>query len=549
MYNPIPLRKTDKIAEAVLTSYIAKLFVVRNPLSKYNFTTWIQRNFANASLDMENRQVTNPVRGNNHIPSDKTLPRIYTSLMASFNSFKSLDGNWFCFEYAHRDTIFDKKDLDRENKNYVICGKDKDGNALYMDLHGDVYVYKNGMSLLGGFLSITGDWGKAPVEHATIKNMNYNRCPILLMLLFHYGFNKTLRKIKAMYRTEAANIRSTATYDEYAVEFRDERFLFKKGDPVCDLILGGFEEIKNTIREYNPEDLVRGSVFNNLLTEMGLNNNHYKEMRFLFDGMIDPITADILKNKMHEPTDLASLLIRCTELIAYDRHPTKSETMLMRTRGMERFGGYLAAVLAKAAKDCLRAPNPANQVFKVGPRDLWMLLTQDQTTQLEKCLNPIHYLKERESVSLTGRGGQSSRTLTKEGRAFNKGDVGQYSEATPASGKVGVRVGRPQNPLVDDIYGFANGEEFSMEKYGNAGLMSTTASVIPSMDKDDGKNGRLKTSLTAGRFCIKPCLNLVWKRTIVKTRPGTIGQRVPSAANTLSLLRYGERSTTIESQA
>lgn len=477
-----PLRKVSAFRCAI-TSYAGKLFIQRSQLAKYDSSAWIVKKISGSALDASDRRVSNAARGSAPIPKNVHLPRAYTALMGDFTSFDS-GKNKFFLDYAHREEKFGIKEVKAvEKKGHIVCGKGEKG-LLTMDMDGNVHTHEGKASKnLGEFMDVLGgNWGRRPVDYVELMNLRGARIPIILALAYQFGLTKALRMIKAKYRTEPSNVRATTRPNEFAVNFKDERLIVDLRDPIVNILIPGFAVIDKISKDFRYADMNRKDVYSPLLGAIGIEKFQINELDIIYDMFIDPITKEVLE-EMNEPTDIDLLFVRCAELVITDEHPDETDPEFMRERRMERISGFLYKHMLTAIKEQRNKPNPSIHPVYIGPRDLWRSLGDDQTSQLVKELNPIHTLKEEEAVSLSGEGGRSAVSLVKSSRVFNPKDVGRYSEATPDSGKVGIRTFAPPNAKIKSVRGMHG--DFDFKRDGATSVISTTALVLPAMHNDD----------------------------------------------------------------
>lgn len=477
-----PISKTAPHRVA-LTSYYGKIFIARNTLVKHDYGAWLVRNINRIIEDNEDKRISQVRYGSNMAPIDLMLPRTYTTLMTQISQFKSKSIT-FNFEFEKRNEVFGEKNVKRfGKKGAIIVGKDK--THLYV-LNRDDTVFKTdgkNQEDIGHFTEVIGGgWPPLPIQFSEIPKLKGKRISIGLVLGYFMGLAKLLKKLKVKYRSEPANIRSTAKGDEREFIFADERLIYK-GDATAMLIINGFVMVKDQIKNFKLSDMNKRQAYGPILKSIGLEKYQVTELNLIDDLFVDPITEEILVD-MKEPTTFQDLCIRSTELVVTDEHYRETDPKLsVRERRLERVPGFIYSTLVKAVREQRNKPNPSIHPVYIGQREVWSSIAQDNTTQLIKELNPIHTLKQIEAVSLSGEGGRGAKTLVKKSRAFDPNDVGRYSEATPDSGKVGIRTFTPPNPKIKNLRGMHG--EFDFEKDGSTSVLSTTGLLLPASHHDD----------------------------------------------------------------
>lgn len=490
-----------------MTSYFGKLFIQRSPKAVDNYTKWLANTIRKAGLDQSDDRIKDIQFGKQDLPKVK-LPREYSAVMPSVTKFVTRDKTFY-FEYAKRDIAFTPEAVKKAEKNgMVVCGSTAARNLLTMDEGGNIYEIVDGKPVvLGPFLEVIGgNWGKVPMDYAEVMIFG-KRVPLALILGYYQGLRKTLRDIKAKYRTEPSNQRSTAAPDEFMIQFEDERLYIKDNDPEVVMLMQGLARGNKHNRIFKIADYERPDVYGPLMAEYGITQSHIRELDLINDLFLDPITIDILK-EMKEPTELLPLFYRCVSLITSDEAPDEADRAFMRRRGLERVSGMVYKAMVGAMREQRNKPNPTQHPVYMGPRDVWMQVNADPTVQLVKQLNPMHAIKEQAAVSMSGEGGRSAVSLVKKSRVFHHSDIGQIAESTPDSGKVGIRTYMPANPKISNLYGMTG--EFDFEEDGSTSVLSTTGLTMPAINHDDGKRANLadvqkSAMVPAAGYVATPC--------------------------------------------
>ena len=481
----VPLRKTAPDI-ARISAYPGKVAVMRSPLAKNRYDRWLQKAIGAIALDAKDDRITNQQFGASKIP-DVALPLEYTAVMTVMTKFKTRNGVVFFFDYENRATELGDAALKGETNKLVACGK-RGNNPVYMSSNGTVFELSNGSMIdLGHFRDIVGGLGKPPrdiVETQVFKK----RIPLALALTLHLGLSGLIKKMGAKYRSEPSNQRASAGSHEIAITFKDVRIYVDATDPVISMMFAGLADM-DSLSSFSMSDIDRKDVVGSLLRTSGLDASGIVELEIINEAFLDPMTIDTLKD-MKLPTNMIDLYLEAAKLVRNDQMQEETDRRLQRRRKMERVPGFVYVAIYNAIRRQRNKPNPSIHGLEVGPRDVWNAMTQDQTSQRVKDLNPIHTLKEQEVVSLSGAGGRSAVSLVKKSRAFSQTDVGVISESTPDSGKVGVRTYMSGNSKVKNLRGLY--EEFDFKRDGSTSVLSTTSLIMPGMTHDDQHSlGRL----------------------------------------------------------
>ena len=210
--------------------------------------------------------------------------------------------------------------------------------------------------------------------------------------------------------------------EQYAVKFADETLVFDRKDYRTAIVMGGFRQIKDIIKNYSVYEFDLKDVYGTILLDMKISARYTRELDLMRDLWVDPISRDVLK-QMGEPTDFVQLLLRAADMLVIDQHKETRDEEGFRLRGYERFSGFAYKEMVDAVRVHNNKPSKANSKVEVNPQAVWMKILQDQTTAPVEDSNPIHSLKEQEIVVYRGAGGRDARTLNSESRKYHENSI------------------------------------------------------------------------------------------------------------------------------
>ena len=250
------------------------------------------------------------------------------------------------------------------------------------------------------------------------------------------------------------------------------------------MMLGGFHQYREAIRNYSVYDFDNKDVYYNVLEANGIGVRYIREMDLMFQLFVDHITKELLV-EMKEPTDFVGLLIRSCELLLTDHHPDETDMEYMRIRGYERLARAVYNELVKSTRLYSARPIGSGTAIEVNPQAVWQSVLQDASLGLVEESNPIHNLKEKEVVTYAGTGGRSSRSMVKRSRIYHENDMGVISEATVDSSDVAVITYLTANPNFNTLRGTTR--RYDKKEDGPTNLLSTSALLAPAATHDDPK--------------------------------------------------------------
>lgn len=481
----LPIRKTrsDRVA---LTSYYGKAFVDRSPKAVNNYGRWIISIISKIAMDGSDNTVTNLVFSSAPLPKLE-LPRHYTAVAQSILKFTS--GKYdFYFGYANIDKIFPTASIERAKElELVICGTVNEEPLKYlgMDVDGNLSAFdaksEEGIGALSDILSV-GD-KRVPIEFAEIKVFG-KAVPLVLFLGYIHGLGKLLDIVGINHRWVEAGKQTNLESYEYRFRFRNESLVIDTRDRLGALIIGGLSAVARITPGHDSFEFNKKGVYGHVLEMVGLGRHILKEVELMDRMFIDPITKELLQ-EMKEPVELRKLLIRAAELLLTDSYTDEMDTSQMRIKGYERFSGFVYKRMVEAIRTHRSAPNITKSQISTNPKSVWGDILADQAVMLVEESNPLHNLRERESVTFAGQGGRDAKTMVERTRIFHTNDVGVISESTPDSSKVGIRSYMPPNAKFNSLRGTTN--RFDYEVDGATSAISTVALFSPGATHMDAK--------------------------------------------------------------
>lgn len=490
----LPIRKVSP-EEVALTSYYCKMFVNRTPRKQYNYSAWLINNIISASLSDVEGNTISKVMLNDVSDTSQVVPRAYSAVAIRVSSFAS-DGNTFFFDVNKIEENLGEK---WDGKLPIPVGKNKSGAVIYMDSDNSLLLGRKG-EVLGRFDEVIGlDISNRPTDFAETKIFS-KTLPVGIILGYHLGLGtliKTLKcKVKKLGRREQYQLES----DEYALYFKSHKLIFSEKDKIATLVLKGFSRADKTTRKHELYDYDTPLNYNAILDALKVPVRYLKEIPLMFDMWVDPITKDILLD-MGEPIDLVLLYLRACELLLDDSHPQSTDVAFMRDKGYERHAGLMYGELVRAVRAYHNKPlSPTNKV-EMNPEAVWYSITKDPAHMILKEANPIHELKEQESVIYGGTGGRSTVTMTAKDRTFHVNSLGSTSEATVDNGDTGAVIYTTFNPAYKNVRGMTN--RVSIEGDLEPGrLVSTSMLLAPAAENEDAKRtGFTSVQNSSSTFC------------------------------------------------
>lgn len=481
----IPIRKVSPLKVA-LTSYTNKTFVLRSPRAEHAFDQWLTRQIDVKARDHSNPIVSNPRYAELDL-SEFHLPRVYTALSNKFSGFDN-GANHLYFNYPKRNAYFKEKfgiDSEAYEFNDMVMVGVREGRPILLDKAGIFYLKEGNTELepMGNILDLVGiNAAKAPLEAVDVK-VSGKDLPIGFVLGYQLGFTNLLDKLGVKYQAHPRGTRIVVSGEDYTLAFNDEILVFPRDDYKSMLVLGGLRRYHKVLRNYSRYDFDKKDVYHRLLIEMDMGNRFIREIDFLFEAFVDPITEGMLV-EMGEPTTFEGLLFRSVEMLMEDWAPGEVDGQYMRYRGYERIAGQIFSSLSKAVKRYNSREGSTDVKVVLDRHEVWTKLNDPTIATIEDS-NPIANLREQEAMTYRGDGGRAAVSMVARTRVYGESDLGVVSESTVDSGDVGIIAYMTPDANFTSMRGLTR--LFDPTKDGKSKLLSTSALLGVGMAHDDMK--------------------------------------------------------------
>ena len=482
-----PIRKISH-NQVALTSYVSKFFVTRSDLSAYSQERWLEKQLIGLSNDNPNVKINFA----NCFKFDTLAPVKFTILSRIVSKIE-IGKYIFNFDASKLNNIYGKELVETialSKKNQIVVGKVINKNAiLLMGEDGSIFECSTDkydqVNFVGSIESILGfDLSKSPVDMLTV-NIAGKELPLVFVLGYYLGLGNLLTTIGAKFERHPKGSRLSIEDNQFAIRFLDETLVFNRKEYGTSIIVAGFRQIKDVIKNYSVYDFDLKDVYGTILLDLKISARFTRELDLMRDLWVDPITKDVLK-AMKEPTDYVKLLLRSAEMLTIDQHKETRDEDGFRLRGYERVAGFAYKEMVDAVRIHNNKPSKANSKVEVNPQAVWMKILQDQTTAPVEDSNPIHSLKESEIVVYRGAGGRDARTLNSESRKYHENSIGVLSDSTVDNGDAGTVVYLTADPNITSTLGLTKvTDKKELKDVPPTKLLSTTSLVCPTIEYDD----------------------------------------------------------------
>lgn len=318
-------------------------------------------------------------------------------------------------------------------------------------------------------------------EWTELKILDKN-FPVVYILGFEYGLRRVLEHIKLAYKFFPLETRVARTPTTIVVPFADGNLVFDRYPLEKSFVASGL--LKFNTKAYTFGSFDTQDEYYTLLQDNGYSMNYLRGISAFFKFFVDPITRDVLL-KMQEPTDVAGLLLRATQMLTTDDAIIAASMKNHRMRGYEQFSAILYNEIYRsfAAYENVRGNR---KTFSINPEAVFQRIIGDQTLRAVEETNPMENIKDKHAFTYAGMGGRTAESFVVEDRVYPPDGVGVISEATPDSGKVALNAYLTANPVVENMRGmYTDTTQTGQENLQPSQLVSVSALVMPCSTNDE----------------------------------------------------------------
>lgn len=475
----VPIRKINA-DEVSLASYYGKLHINRGRRQSINFDIKLYQAIKKAKNSQPSNNLDVSYTNGDVFIIGKNYPRDYSGLSKHFVDL-TLDGKYvFVFDQTKLHDLLNEIGINFTLDEFIVGYNKETRQLIMMRDNGSIYCSDGEQpefSTIGEYILGKGE-GKLPKDQAFIEIYGAS-IPIGLVLSYYYGLHNLLSITGIDY--DITRERKSPSKNTGVIKFTD-CYLSYDANHKCATIFNSLSACAKVLNERLFMELEDQDNYNRLFSLCGFNIGHLNEVAVLQNLFIDPITKDRLE-MMGEPTEFKKLLIRAAEMLKTDYYLHSNDFNEQVIRGYERIPGLIYEQIAKSVRGYYARTQSRRSKVALDNYAVWNSITNDPTIIQTENLNPIHNLKEKESVTFTGTGGRKKDTMTRPTRVFLDTDKGIISDATKDSSDVGIEAIMVASPKIKNFYGFT--ERFNDKTDNAANLLSTTALLYPYADVDD----------------------------------------------------------------
>jgi DNA-directed RNA polymerase beta subunit len=319
--------------------------------------------------------------------------------------------------------------------------------------------------------------------------------PLFVILSFAFGFEETLKRYKLSYR-----ISSKKTKDDlFAIKISPTEYL------IFDNVDSEFKEelCKSFTREKDISNLdidgIFGSkeYFQNMIIKMTGRVNSISRISSCIENIVDPVAIQVLVNKQL-PTDLETIMEYMSRKVVTGFFQRRNDLSNQRIRNSEVLVHLLQKQILSAYTEYREQVLSGNKdaKFYIQPEKLMsQFVNLDLVTNMEYS-NPIEEMSSITRISPIGKGISGipdKRAIQVKDRSV---DPSYFGNVDPVDTPEGDTIGISQQLTVNALITSSRGLIMTKNEDDNerSGILSTTSSMIPFIECNDGARMMMATS-------------------------------------------------------
>ena len=297
--------------------------------------------------------------------------------------------------------------------------------------------------------------------------------PLIVLLLYWEGISTVINKVGLKYHF-STRYPSSVKSNESVIRFKDCYFIYEEDLPTS-LLMNGIKVLdteNHNLEEYNGSEAYL-DYFKKVYGKIAIINALYNAYEFA----IDPITLEILKD-INLPTDIVSLAIYASSLLADESYTIENSQTLSRVRSIEIIPAILYNEISRAYLDY---KNSAGKKKLSIPRDCVIKkILEQQTVEDYSTLNPVVELEKDRTISSKGfRGVNVDRAYTEEKRSYDESMIGIIAMNTSPDGNVGINRFLTMEPEITSLRGYVDIKMDRKEELKDVNLFSPAELLYP----------------------------------------------------------------------
>lgn len=478
----LPIRKISETRVA-LTSNYGKFFISRSTLVAYDTDAYVVNHIRKDYLSGEGF-VTKIIPGNKRLNTRTGLPNLYYSIASVFDKVVTKDFTLVLNDKELHSIVKDSVIKTIDSRHRVCTGFMNDNqNVIGMDQGGNLWNETTNTKIgnLIDLLGISPD--KVPRQFSNIMIMG-KAIPFGVVMSYYIGLTNLIGLTKTKYKLIPNNKRyKESKPSEVSIRFEDYRLVLDLDTTEKKLIFNGFNFFKDFIKGYKLSVFDNKDVYLPMIESKGFALYHIKEMDNLKKLFLDSITKSVLL-EMNEPTEYIPLIMRANQMLSDYGYPDINDPTYSRLRGYDRVPGLIYRSLTESIREANMGNRGGLKKIEMSRYKVWNMITQDQSHQSREAINPVSYIKEDETVTLTGIDGLSTQAVPKEMRRYHYKDTGLFTESTSDSKNVAIASNVSPYFKVKNIRGTIE-DNFNEVEENPGKVLSTPVQVSPFSEYDD----------------------------------------------------------------
>lgn len=497
---PIPILKIDR-----------KTVICTSNYNKITVTRYDTRSLVDLSMFVKLLNNLSKRNGKNEyikVGSSSILNGTYVSTI-EYDEYAS---RWLSFinDNQHLEIYFSRQECLRRysfvsvQPNEFCCGS---LNKVPIVLNTDTGLTRDGLTLTDIMLS------SLPIE---LKN-EYNRMkpgkmamyseikigvkiPLGVAVSAWEGLTSLLKKSNAQYQFVDKSF-SDSKY--FIIPFKDKNLAIQNTIS-NQLLFNGFYRV-NT-KSYNVNDFDSIIMNSNSVYVDIFNQLFFKQYTQLttfityYNFFMDPMTYNVCEH-YNLPTDIVSILIYSSNLLADNNYTSENNASLYRIRSSEIIPAMIHYHLAFAISKFNNTVGSRSRDNKLtwNPNCILKELIDTPTVSSSSALNPFVELHENENITKKGfRGVNNDRAYSLSKRSYDDTMIGKMAISSPNNNNIGINRQLTINPKIDSVRGYTSTLNSNDTEMDDLQLASFSELLTPcSATRDDAIRTAIATSQTS----------------------------------------------------
>ena len=322
------------------------------------------------------------------------------------------------------------------------------------------------------------------------------KLPLFLLLSYYMGFQKLCQLFDIKYE-----IVKEEPKDKTYLQLKNGTFLILSSIRSESQIL--INSLKESNYQFSEENILEKNTFKDAIIKYVGNRNCIYQIDLILENIMEPISLQILKNKLLPTTFETCIAYICKEL-AKGRVDKRNDISHQRIRSSEVFAYQIQKLILGSYTDYMvkREHGDKDAPYYCDARAIVNDIVNSPLMRTLENINPIEELSSLTRVTPVGPGGiPDEHATTKQSRNTHESYYGNIEpNDTPEGEKVGMINQLTINALINNVRGSFSTTPLSENI--STSVLSSTTSLIPYVNSCDGSRVLIASNQAKGAIPI-----------------------------------------------